>query len=102
MSFFEPEISPWKLTNLAFLIPLMGWMPCPVELCVWPSLWMFSRAKDSNYKPNIKFQCGGRFQEPVQFNGLVSLDSPGLASTGVDRAASSDCIGLDCTEMGLT
>ena len=53
MSFFEPEISPWKLTNLAFLIPLMGWMPCPVELCVWPSLWMFSRAKDSNYKPNI-------------------------------------------------
>ena len=54
ISFFEPEISPWKLTNLAFLIPLMGWMPCPVELCVWPSLWMFSRAKDSNYKPNIK------------------------------------------------
>ena len=53
MSFFEPEISPWKLTNLAFLIPLMGWMPCPVELCVWPSLWMFSRAKDSNHKPNI-------------------------------------------------
>jgi len=31
----------------------MGWMPCPVELCVWPSFWMFSRAKDSNYKPNI-------------------------------------------------
>ena len=53
ISFFEPEISPWKLSNLAFLIPLMGWMPCPVELCVWPSLWMFSRAKDSNYTPNI-------------------------------------------------
>ena len=53
MSFFEPEISPWKLTNLAFLIPLMGWMPCPLELCVWPSLWMFSRSKDSNYTPNV-------------------------------------------------
>ena len=53
ISFFEPEISPWKLRNLAFLIPLMGWMPCPVELCVWPSLWMFSRAKDSDYIPNI-------------------------------------------------
>ena len=53
MSFFGPEVSPWKLTNLAFLIPLMGWMPCPLELCVWPSLWMFSRSKDSNYTPNI-------------------------------------------------
>ena len=54
VSLIEPEISPWKLSNLSFLIPLMGWMPCPVELCVWPSLWMFSRAKDSNYKPNVR------------------------------------------------
>jgi len=53
-SWFSPEISPWKLSNLIFLIPLMGWMPCPVELCVWPSLWMFSRAKDSQYIPNVR------------------------------------------------
>jgi len=53
-SWVAPEISPWKLSNLIFLIPLMGWMPCPVELCVWPSLWMFSRAKDSNYAPNVR------------------------------------------------
>ena len=53
-SWFAPEISPWKLSNLIFLIPLMGWMPCPVELCVWPSLWMFSRAKDSQYIPNVR------------------------------------------------
>mgnify|MGYP001395793213 CR=1 FL=1 len=53
-SWVAPEISPWKLSNLIFLIPLMGWMPCPVELCVWPSLWMFSRAKDSNYIPNVR------------------------------------------------
>ena len=53
-SWLAPEISPWKLSNLMFLIPLMGWMPCPVELCVWPSLWMFSRAKDSQYIPNVR------------------------------------------------
>ena len=53
ISFFELEISPWKLTNLTFLIHLMGWISCPVELCVWPSLWIFSRAKDSNHIPNI-------------------------------------------------
>ena len=53
-SWFTPEISPWKLSNLAFLIPLMGWMPCPVELCVWPSLWMFSKAKDSGHIQDVK------------------------------------------------
>jgi len=41
--------SPWKLDNLAFLIPLMGWMPGPVELCVWPSLWMFSKSQETKY-----------------------------------------------------
>ena len=53
-SWLKPEISPWKLSNLVFLIPLMGWMPCPVELCVWPSLWMFSRSKDTKYIPNVR------------------------------------------------
>tara|TARA_Y100001970_G_C14259267_1_gene878356 strand:- start:5215 stop:6513 length:1299 start_codon:yes stop_codon:yes gene_type:complete len=53
-NFINPEPSPWRLSNLSFLIPLMGWMPGPVELCVWPSLWMFSREKDSNHKANMK------------------------------------------------
>ena len=53
-SWIDPKISPWKLSNLSFLIPLMGWMPGPVELCVWPSLWMFSRVEDSSYKPKVE------------------------------------------------
>ena len=53
-SWIAPEPSPWKLSNLSFLIPLMGWMPGPVELCVWPSLWIFSRSQETKYKPNLK------------------------------------------------
>ena len=53
-TFFNPDTSPWKLSNLSFLIPLMGWMPCPVELCVWPSLWMFSKNKESKYRPTVQ------------------------------------------------
>ena len=53
-TFFNPETSPWRLSNLSFLIPLMGWMPCPVELCVWPSLWMFSKNKESKYRPTVQ------------------------------------------------
>tara|TARA_Y100001968_G_scaffold153390_1_gene140178 strand:- start:2710 stop:4017 length:1308 start_codon:yes stop_codon:yes gene_type:complete len=54
ISWINTDPSPWKLSNLSFLIPLMGWMPGPVELCVWPSLWMFSRSKDTSYKPNLQ------------------------------------------------
>ncbi len=53
-TFFNSKINPWRLSNLSFLIPLMGWMPCPVELCVWPSLWMFSKNNETKYKPTIK------------------------------------------------
>ncbi len=53
LNLFNSNPTPWKLSNLSFLIPLMGWMPGPVELCVWPSLWMFSRSKDSKYIANI-------------------------------------------------
>jgi len=32
----------------------MGWMPGPVEMCVWPSLWMFSRARDTDHTATPK------------------------------------------------
>lgn len=48
-SWVSTDPTPWTLANLAFLIPLMGWMPGPVEMCVWPSLWMFSRARDTEH-----------------------------------------------------
>ena len=48
-SWVATDPSPWTLANLAFLIPLMGWMPGPVEMSVWPSLWMFSRARDTDH-----------------------------------------------------
>ena len=53
-SWVSTDPSPWTLANLAFLIPLMGWMPGPVEMCVWPSLWMFSRARDTEHTASPK------------------------------------------------
>ncbi|AAQ00248.1 MULTISPECIES: NRAMP family divalent metal transporter [Prochlorococcus] len=54
INFIDSNPSPWTLSNLSFLIPLMGWMPGPVELCVWPSLWMFSRSRDTKYTANLQ------------------------------------------------
>ncbi len=52
-SWISSQPSPWTIANLAFLIPLMGWMPGPIELCVWPSLWMFSRARDTQHTASL-------------------------------------------------
>ena len=53
-SWVAADPSPWQMADLGFLIPLMGWMPGPVEMCVWPSLWMFSRARDSQHTASLK------------------------------------------------
>lgn len=41
--------SPWTLSALPFLIALMGWMPCPLDLAAWSSLWIFARREDSGH-----------------------------------------------------
>ncbi len=44
-SLFSP--SPWSLTSLPFLVALIGWMPCPLDLAAWSSLWIFAREDDT-------------------------------------------------------
>ena len=45
--------SPWNLANLGFLIALMGWMPAPIELAVFQSLWI--GAKERREQRRIRF-----------------------------------------------
>lgn len=35
--------SPWNLASLGFLLALMGWMPAPLEISVYQSLWVVAR-----------------------------------------------------------
>ncbi|MDT8442054.1 MAG: divalent metal cation transporter [Desulfuromonadales bacterium] len=41
--------SPWTVASFAFLVSLLGWMPAPVDLSAWSSLWMFSREKQTGH-----------------------------------------------------
>jgi len=41
--------SPWTLVSFSFLISLLGWMPAPVDLSAWSSLWMFSRGEQTGH-----------------------------------------------------
>lgn len=48
------QSSPWKWASFAFLISLLGWMPAPVDLSAWSSLWMFSRKNETGHMASVK------------------------------------------------
>lgn len=50
---FIPE-NPWGTAGLAFIIPLMGWMPTALDLSSWNSLWTVERIKQTGYHPTMK------------------------------------------------
>lgn len=41
-------------SGVFFLLALMGWMPAPLEISSWNSLWTLERIKQSKYKPRLK------------------------------------------------
>ena len=45
-----PVVNGLSWTNLAFLIALMGWMPAPIEISVWQSLWIQSKSQSSGHE----------------------------------------------------
>ena len=46
--------SAWNIASLGFIIALMGWMPAPIELSVWQSLWILANEKARGSKTSIK------------------------------------------------
>lgn len=46
--------SPYTWTSFAFLITLLGWMPAPIDLSAWSSLWMFSREKQTGHFATVR------------------------------------------------
>jgi Mn2+/Fe2+ NRAMP family transporter len=47
-------VDPWGTAGLAFIIPLMGWMPTALDLSSWNSLWTIERIKQTGYHPTMK------------------------------------------------
>ncbi len=55
--------SPWQWATFPFLVFLLGWMPAPIDLSAWSSLWMFSRNEQTghfatNRETRIDFYIG--------------------------------------------
>src|SRR5690606_35610353 len=43
------SVSPWTMAAFPFLVALIGWMPAPVEMSVWQSLWVGANDKAKNH-----------------------------------------------------
>ncbi|MCB0421455.1 MAG: Nramp family divalent metal transporter [Bdellovibrionales bacterium] len=61
--FFKESVQPVNMaatqeafswTALPFLIALMGWMPAPIELSVWQSLWLEAQSQLEGKAPSSK------------------------------------------------
>ncbi len=45
--FESPDLLTWA--SFALVIAVIGWMPAPIDLSAWSSLWMFSREKQTGH-----------------------------------------------------
>lgn len=46
----------WNLPLLLFAVAMVGWMPAPLDITVWHSLWSLARNKQSGHKAS-KREC---------------------------------------------
>jgi len=48
----KPEI--WDAAGLAFLLALMGWMPAPIDIAAWSSLWILAKGKEEGRRVSVE------------------------------------------------
>lgn len=44
----------WTAAGIAFLLALMGWMPIPLDVAAWHSLWTLERARQTGVAPSVR------------------------------------------------
>jgi Mn2+/Fe2+ NRAMP family transporter len=42
------------LAGISFVVALMGWMPIPLDVAVWHSLWTLERRNESGHAPSVR------------------------------------------------
>jgi len=44
----------WSTAGISFMVALMGWMPSPIDISVWSSLWTLERKKQTGHCPTVR------------------------------------------------
>lgn len=92
--FIFPDLS--SDISVTFLIALMGWMPAPIELSIWHSIWQLEKKKDD---PSAGSVSGSLIDFNVGYYGtaIIAMLFVGLGSLmffGQQQSFPSDAVGF--------
>lgn len=99
----------WTSAGIAFVLALLGWMPIPLDVAVWHSLWTLERANQTGHAPSVKesifdFRLGyvTATLSAVVFVllGAAVMNGAGLSFPNGAVAFSSTLIGLYTQNLG--
>ncbi|ACY17167.1 transporter [Haliangium ochraceum DSM 14365] len=48
-----PSAAEWNPALIAFVAPLLGWMPSGIDVSVWSSLWTLAKRGDTRHAPSV-------------------------------------------------
>lgn len=87
--FLSPELM--SVTGIGFMLALMGWMPAPIEVSVWPSLWALEREKTTQHSATLKESLTDFYTGYVSaaFLALVFLSLGALVMYGTGETFSN-------------
>lgn len=72
--------------NIFFLIAFVGWMPAPIDVSVWTSLWNVEKARELGFRPKLKEALAefrfGYIGTAVLAIGFLSLGALVMFGTG--------------------
>ncbi len=82
----------WSVTGMTFLLALMGWMPAPLDISVWSSLWILEKHRQD---PTVPARAGALLDFNLGYGAtvvlavaFVSFGALVMHGTGVEFSAS--------------
>ncbi len=99
--FARPEV--WSLGGLTFLLALMGWMPAPLDIGAWSSLWILEKHKDDAQPPTmtqalLDFNLGYAATVVLAF-AFISFGALVMFGTGVEFSPSGIIFSRQLVDM---
>ncbi len=86
----DPDI--WSVAGVTFLLALMGWMPAPLDISVWSSLWIIEKHRED---PTLPRRSGAMLDFNLGYGAtavlgvaFVSFGALVMHGTGVEFSAS--------------
>ncbi len=93
----------WSAAGLTFLLALMGWMPTPLDVAVWPSLWILEKSHRDRRRPTmaeamVDFHLG-YFTTGLLAVAFLALGALVMHGTGREFSASGVEFGRQLVDM---